>query len=72
MPHVLIVLTINDEGLSPEVNNLIKEIKDDSLGDTGGEMWIDEPDDFDQPLSNISDFTYDELSELIYVLCPTM
>jgi len=70
--QVLIILNINCEGLSVDVTNLVKEIRHDSLGDAGGEMWIDEPEDFDQPLCNISDFTHDELSELISALCPTM
>ena len=69
--QVLIILTINHEGLSPDVTNLVEEIRHDSLGDAGGKMWIDEPEDFDQPLHNISDFTHDELSELISALCPT-
>ncbi len=58
-------------GASPEVANLVKEIRNNTTGATSVEdrMWIDEPDDYlDCPLGDSADFTYEELSQVVSTL----
>ena len=58
-------------GASPEVANLVREIRNDASGTTlvEDQMWIDKPDNyFDGPLGNSMDFTY-ELSHVVSTLC---
>src|SRR5260370_289955 len=59
---------------TPEVADLINEIRHDMVGDSTDTMWLDDPggDYLDNLLGKSMDFSYEELSRIVLGLCPKM
>src|SRR5260370_41490830 len=57
---------------TPEVADLINEIHHDTVGESTGPMWLNDPggNDLDHLLGELMDFSHQQLSRIVSHVCP--